>query len=63
MIFPNSISPTVIQKEVKGITLTIVNEVKIRRDSDFQEETEQSEHNTSCETHLDFNLVHKAGDF
>jgi len=53
----------VIQKKVKTVTLTMANEVKIRRDSIFEEEKEQSEHSTSCETRSDFNIVHEAGDF
>jgi hypothetical protein len=53
----------VIQKKVKTIMLTTANDLKSRRGSDFEEEKEQSEHSTSCETRSEFNIIHESGDF
>jgi len=53
----------VIQKKVKTVTLSTAHDIKSRRESDFEEEKEQSEHSTSCETRSEFYVVHDSGDF
>lgn len=54
----------VLRKKVKTTMLTpVTTELKSRRGSDFEEEKEQSEHSTSCETRSELNVATEAGEF